>query len=125
MSKIRGKGTKVELAMAELLHATGVSFEMHARDLPGQPDFVFRDAKVVIFVDGDFWHGWRFPAWRLKLSQKWEAKIASNRIRDRRNRSRLVRKGWKVVRFWEHQIERDPKIVSLKVRKTLVTAGAI
>src|SRR5262249_37749020 len=56
---------------------------------------------------GDFWHGWRFPQWRDKLSEKWESKIAQNRMRDRRNHARLRRQGWTIVRVWEHQIERD------------------
>ena len=85
MSRIRGKGTKPELVIAGLLAEAGLSWEEHARDLPGRPDFVLRDCQVAIFVDGDFWHGWRFPAWRLKLSEKWENKIAGNIRRDRRN----------------------------------------
>ena len=109
MSRIRGKDTKPELTIAELLKGAGLEFEGHARDLPGRPDFVFRREKVAVFCDGDFWHGWRFPRWRLKLSEKWEAKIAKNRERDVRNHRRLRRSGWRVVRLWEHQIERAPE----------------
>jgi len=107
MSKIRGRGTKCELAVAKLLRTAGVSFDEHAPDLPGRPDFVVRSSKVAIFVDGDFWHGWRFPRWRLKLSERWEAKIAGNIKRDTRNFRKLRRSGWKVVRIWEHQVEKD------------------
>src|SRR5215813_4468751 len=78
MSRIRGKGTSPELALAQLLRGANLHFEEHAPDLPGRPDFVFREARVAVFVDGDFWHGWRFPSWRLKLSLKWEQKIAAN-----------------------------------------------
>ena len=46
---------------------------------------MFRHAAVAVFVDGDFWHGWRFPAWRHKLSEPWEAKLETNLRRDRRN----------------------------------------
>ena len=107
MAKIRGKGTKCELAVAELLRSADLKFEEHARDLPGRPDFVLRQARVVIFVDGDFWHGWRFPKWRLKLSERWEQKIENNRRRDERNFRTLRRAGWKVLRLWEHQVERS------------------
>jgi DNA mismatch endonuclease (patch repair protein) len=107
MSRIRGRDTKPELAIAELLRANGLDFESHARDLPGRPDFVFRPEHVAVFCDGDFWHGWRFPLWRLKLNEKWETKIEGNRRRDARNHRALRREGWIVVRLWEHQIERD------------------
>lgn len=93
--------------VAAAFAAGGLEWEGHARDLPGRPDFVFRNAKVAVFVDGDFWHGWRFPQWRDKLSEKWEAKIDGNRRRDARNRRFLRRMGWRVVRFWEHQVAAD------------------
>jgi DNA mismatch endonuclease, patch repair protein len=108
MSRIRGKGTKPELAVASLLRSEGLVFEEHAHDLPGRPDFVIRDSRIAIFVDGDFFHGWRFPVWRLKLSEHWEAKIDGNRRRDGRNHRRLRRMGWTVIRIWEHQVEADP-----------------
>lgn len=75
MSRIRGKNTGIEEIVAGLFSSQGMIFERHAKDLPGRPDFVFRADKVVVFVDGDFWHGWRFPLWRDKLSEKWEEEI--------------------------------------------------
>ena len=108
MSRICGKHTGIEEIIEGLLDGEGLIFDRHASDLPGRPDFVIRDARVVIFVGGDFWHGWRFPLWCDKLSEKWEAKIDVTRKRDQRNHQKLIRMGWKVVRLWEHQIERDP-----------------
>jgi len=105
MSRIRGKDTGPELALAQAMAEHRWEWESHARDLPGRPDFVLRSIKVAVFVDGDFWHGWRFPEWRDKLSEKWEEKIEANRRRDRRNRRSLQRMGWKVVRIWEHQLK--------------------
>lgn len=109
MSRIRGKHTGPERLMAELLQSLNVAYESHCGDLPGRPDFVLRDIKLVIFVDGDFWHGWRFPAWRHKLTGGWEQKIADTRKRDLRNHASLRRKAWRVARFWEHQVKRDPE----------------
>lgn len=109
MARIRGRDTGPERRLAGELRKCGYRFQTHARELPGRPDFVFRRAKVAVFVDGDFWHGWRFPAWRLKLSEHWEAKIDANRKRDARNHARLRRAGWSVVRIWEHQLERAPE----------------
>jgi DNA mismatch endonuclease, patch repair protein len=107
MSRIKGRGTGPEKIMAEVFAAKGLSWEEQARDLPGRPDFVFRQEKVAIFVDGDFWHGWRFHQWRDKLTEKWEAKIEATRHRDAKNHRRLRRAGWKVVRLWEHQIKQN------------------
>lgn len=107
MAKIRGKNTGPERAVMEALVRRSWSFETHPADLSGRPDILFRDAKVVVFIDGDFWHGWRFPVWRDKLSAHWEAKIEANRRRDARNFRRLRRGGWTVIRIWEHQIARD------------------
>jgi DNA mismatch endonuclease (patch repair protein) len=109
MSRIRGRDTKPERTMAALLAEAGLIAELQARDLVGRPDFVLRDRRIVIFVDGAFWHGWRFPAWRHKLSEHWEAKIEANRRRDRRNQRALRRLGWTVIRLWDFQLERDPQ----------------
>jgi len=111
MGRIRGKDTGPERILAALLRAHGFKFEQHAPDLPGRPDFVFRGRRLVILVDGDFWHGWRFPAWEHKLSPFWHAKIAATRARDARNIRKLRRSGWMVVRVWEHQLERNPRSV--------------
>jgi DNA mismatch endonuclease (patch repair protein) len=107
MARIRGKDTGPELALAAALRQQRLPYEAQARDLPGRPDFVFRSQKVAVFVDGRFWHGWGFEAWRKKLSVKWEDKIASNMRRDRRNHRKLRKMGWTVIRLWEHQVERS------------------
>lgn len=107
MSRIRSKDTTPELAVRRLAHARGLRFRKHERGLPGQPDLVFVSARVAVFIDGDFWHGWRFSTWRGNLAPYWESKIARNRERDRVNFRRLRRDGWRVIRIWEHQVKRD------------------
>lgn len=119
MSRIRGKNTGPERTVRAMVAALGLDAELHVRDLPGRPDLVLRALRVAIFVDGDFWHGWRFPAWRRKLSEKWELKIAANRRRDALNHARLRRAGWLVIRIWEHQIDDDPGRVTKKLRMLL------
>lgn len=109
MSRIRGRDTGPERVVAELLAGAGLIAECQARDLAGRPDFVLRNHRIVVFVDGSFWHGWRFPLWRHKLSEAWEAKIEANRRRDQRNHSTLRQQGWTVVRLWDFQLERDPQ----------------
>jgi DNA mismatch endonuclease, patch repair protein len=119
MSRIRGSGTKPELAVERMLLKLEVKFETHARDLPGRPDFVVRSAMVAILVDGDFWHGWQFDQWRMKLSEHWEHKIAGNRRRDARNRKLLREAGWTVVRLWEHQVTARPAAVARRIKRVL------
>ncbi|MFO1326626.1 MAG: very short patch repair endonuclease [Rubrivivax sp.] len=119
MGRIRGKDTGPERIVAAMLRAHRFRFEQHASDLPGRPDFVLRSRRVVILVDGDFWHGWRFPAWEHKLSPFWHAKIATNRARDSRNIRKLRRAGWVVVRVWEHQLYRSATAVRDRILLTL------
>lgn len=124
MARIKGKDTGPEQRMAATLAESGLSWESHARDLPGRPDFVFREEKVAVFVDGDFWHGWRFSQWRDKLSEKWEAKIDGNRRRDLRNHRRLRHMGWKVVRLWEHQVAADIQACVSRVLRQFGTGAS-
>jgi DNA mismatch endonuclease, patch repair protein len=119
MARIRGKETGPELLLAAEMKLLGLEWEEHARDLPGRPDFVFRDARLAIFVDGDFWHGYKFSEWRDKLSEAWELKIGGNIRRDARNRAALRKLGWKVIRVWEHTVTARPAATALRVRRSL------
>ena len=107
MSRIRAGTPNQSGWVAKGLRDEGLEWEGHVGDLPGRPDFVFRRERVAVFVDGDFWHGWRFPTWRKKLSPNWEEKIEATKRRDQRNHRKLRRMGWIVVRVWEHQVYRD------------------
>jgi DNA mismatch endonuclease, patch repair protein len=109
MSRVRSKDTRPELLVRKLAHARGLRFRKHCTHLPGSPDLVFARARVVVFVDGDYWHGWRFSSWKEKLAPYWKQKITNNRRRDQRNFGRLRRDGWLVLRVWEHEIERNPE----------------
>jgi len=82
MSRIRGKDTTPERCMRDLLAAAGLEFTQHDGGLPGRPDFVFQRQKLVVFVHGDFWHGWRFPVWQHRMNRFWREKIAANRARE-------------------------------------------
>ena len=107
MSRIRGMDTCIERRVRSALHRRGLRFRKNVMDLPGRPDVVFPRAGVVVFVDGDFWHGFRFPAWRRRLSREWAQKIERNRKRDVSNFRRLRRTGWRVIRVWEHEVQAD------------------
>lgn len=104
MSRIRGKNTGPEKIVERYLRKAGIRFRRQVSSLPGRPDFIIPESNLALFVDGDFWHGWRFPAWEKKLSSFWKKKIGDNRVRDARNFRKLRRASWKVVRIWEHQL---------------------
>ncbi|MBI2551611.1 very short patch repair endonuclease [Candidatus Uhrbacteria bacterium] len=108
MSKIRGKNTKPELAVFRELRIRAIYFQKHYRKAPGSPDIALPKKKIAIFIDGDFWHGYRFGTWRHRLSSDyWVRKIERNRARDIRNFRRLRRNDWVVFRVWEHQIQKE------------------
>jgi DNA mismatch endonuclease (patch repair protein) len=106
MSKVRSRGNKAtELAMMKLFRQNHVTGWRRNQDVFGRPDFLFRRSRLVLFVDGCFWHGcprcYRRPKSNRKL---WDAKIARNRERDCQVSRELRRLGWLVVRVWEHSL---------------------
>jgi DNA mismatch endonuclease (patch repair protein) len=107
MSRIRAFDSGPEVAVRARLDALGISYEKNVHSLLGRPDIVFRAVRLIVFIDGDFWHGYRFPCWQARLSAYWQRKIIRNRERDRRNHRTLRRQGWHVIRIWSHQVERD------------------
>jgi DNA mismatch endonuclease, patch repair protein len=107
MSRIRSRDTKVEMMVRCALHARGHRYRVNAGWLPGKPDIVFTKVRLVVFIDGDFWHGWRFEVWSDKLTPYWREKIAGNLARDQRHKAALRQDGWGVLRMWEHEVEGD------------------
>jgi len=124
MSRIRSTGTRPERMLGSALHGRGFRYRKHVKGLPGRPDLVFAQYGVVVFVDGDFWHGWQFPRWESKLKPYWRQKIAGNRARDRRQHQALRRLGWRVMRVWEHEINRDVDAAAERVSDFLLRKPA-
>ena len=123
MARIHGKGTGPEKLILARLETKGLACEQHVSDIPGRPDIIFRKEKVAIFVDGNFWHGWRFPLWKHKLNAKWQDKIEKTRIRDARNFRKLRREGWIVLRIWEHQVETNLEMCINRIIAVLHDCG--
>lgn len=124
MSCIRSSNTKIEQCVGSMMHRAGLRYRKYVKSLPGKPDFVFSSLGLVIFVDGDFWHGWRFPQWEHKLSPYWKNKIGNRRKRDRRIFAQLRKEGWTVLRIWEHQIKRDPEGVLQRILQVVAERKA-
>lgn len=122
MSKIRSKDTKFEHDFINLLRkATRKKFQTHITNIKGKPDIVFYKAKVCVFLDSDFWHGWQYPRWKHLLKNDfWREKIERNRERDRKTTLFLKRQEWKVIRIWEHQIKGDSERCIVRVKRGLM-----
>lgn len=105
MSKIRSKNTKPEVLVFRELRRRGIYFQKHYKRAPGSPDIALPRKKIAIFIDGDFWHGYRFNKEESRLPKKyWRAKIEGNIKRDRKNRLKLKKTGWVALRIWEHEV---------------------
>jgi DNA mismatch endonuclease (patch repair protein) len=115
MARIRSRDTKPELALRAALDRLGVAHESNVRGLPGTPDVVVRAARLAVFVDGDFWHGWKLAAWRDSLTTFWRDKLDRNALRDRRVGRDLRAAGWTVLRLWEHQVMSDAAACARRV----------
>lgn len=124
MSQVKTRNTDLEIIVIKGLKKRGFRFRRHVKVLPGKPDIVFYQAKLAVFVDGDFWHGYRLPRWRDALSPFWQEKIEKNRKRDRRNFAKLRRMGWRVIRIWQHQLQDDPASCIEQIAKFTMTARA-
>ncbi len=107
MSRVRGRDTKPEMKVRRLLHEMGYRYRLHAGDLPGKPDIVFRSRGKVIFVHGCFWH--RHQDCKLARIPKsrhdfWVPKLEGNRARDIRNQAALRENGWSYLVIWECEL---------------------
>ena len=109
MAAIRSRGNRsTERSFAALLRCRHIAgWTLHAADIPGRPDFFFRAHALAVFLDGCFWHRCRrcYQAPRHNAAF-WERKIGGNCRRDRAVDRRLQRQGIRVIRIWEHDVER-------------------
>jgi len=114
MSRIRSRGNKdTELVLATMLRRNCITGWRRHYPIPGKPDFVFTKVRLAVFVDGCFWHGcplhYRRPASNIGF---WRRKYAGNRSRDKKVTAKLRRKGWKVMRIWEHSLKRPKRTLA-------------
>ncbi|MGH7953217.1 MAG: very short patch repair endonuclease [Limisphaerales bacterium] len=118
MSRIRSQGNAgTELRLIKLFQSNKIVGWRRNQKLFGKPDFVFPKKRLVVFVDGCFWHGcprcYRRPRSNLKY---WDTKIFRNRKRDRKVKSVLKKLGWRVVRIWAHELKTPNRCVQKLLR---------
>lgn len=118
MSLIRSRGNKAtELRLISIFREYGITGWRRHQKLMGKPDFTFRHERVVVFVDGCFWHGCPKCYKRPRSNQKfWDTKFAANRKRDRYVNRELRSLGWQVVRIWQHQLSRPASVAGRVMR---------
>lgn len=127
MSAVKSKDTRPELKLRKALWKEGLRYRVNYKRLPGKPDIVFTKLKVVVFCDGDFWHGHN---WAIRgqsslqeelsgYSQYWRDKILRNIERDEENNKALKAQGWTVIRIWESDIKNDIEGCVETVKETL------
>jgi DNA mismatch endonuclease, patch repair protein len=123
MGRVRSSGSRMELEFASRLRCAGINFRKQ-HPILGKPDFVLPKWRIAIFCDSHFWHGYR---WSRQCTHKfkthsafWRRKIERNRQRDKIVNRELKKLGWTVVRFWEHQLKREPAGCVLKVQAAII-----
>ncbi|MBP2443794.1 very short patch repair endonuclease [Rhizobium leguminosarum] len=113
MAGIRGKNTKPELVLRRALHAEGLRFRLHSKNIIGAPDIVFPKYAAAVFVHGCFWHrhhGCRYATTPFTRRDFWEAKFAANVARDNSVKSTLLGMGWRVATVWECALRKPSSV---------------
>ena len=118
MGKIKSKNTKIEKAVYEPLIELG--FEYQAVDLFGKPDYVHRERRLIVFIDGCFFHACpehcKMPITNFPF---WFNKFIRNTERDLEVNTKLMVDGWMVIRIWGHSIKKDVGQVLAYIEETL------
>ena len=117
MSRIRSRNTGIERRMRTILREN----RLHYRSYPkmyGSPDFLV-EKSILVFCDGDFWHGYQYAEKKRPPKKYWRDKIEGNMRRDRKVSRKLRREGWSVLRIWEHDIKRNPEKCMRKILRKI------
>ena len=113
MSKIKGKNTKIEIALRKALWSKGYRYRKNYKALPGSPDIVLTKYRIAIFCDSEFFHGKDWEVLKLRLEKGknpnyWVKKIERNIRRDMEKDQALQYLGWTVIHFWGKDILKNP-----------------
>lgn len=122
MSRIRKFGNEsTEMRLVRLFRQHGITgWRRHLR-LPGRPDFSFRRANVVVFIDGCFWHRCPECSWKpTSNTNYWLPKLERNAANDRKADHELAERGWVVIRVWEHELKKNPESVIARIQAALI-----
>lgn len=121
MKRVKNKDTNIELILRKKLYKKGYRYRLKS-SLFGKPDIVFPHKKLVIFCDGDFWHGKTYEKDKTKYKPFWVEKIKNNIERDKKVNEVLATDNWNVLRFWKSEILKNPDACIYKIEKYLITS---
>ena len=122
MQAVRPTGSKIEIKLAKLLYSKGLRYRKNNRSVFGKPDLTFKKYKIAIFVDSEFWHGkdWGNRKFEIKSNiDFWHTKIERNIERDKEVNQKLTSDGWKVLRFWGDDINKNLDNCVIKILKII------
>lgn len=123
MQAIRSNNTKMEIALAKAMFSLGRRYRKNDKSVFGKPDLTFKRYKIAVFVDSEYFHGkdWDVQKYRIKTNRKfWWKKIESNIRRDSEVNHRLKKEGWKIIRFWSQDVNKNLRTCTLKIEKLIV-----
>ncbi|MCY8698783.1 very short patch repair endonuclease [Bacillus spizizenii] len=107
MKAVKSKNTKIEKVVSKEIWRRGIRFRKNVKNLKGKPDIAIKKYKIVIFIDSCFWHGCplhgRIPKSNVEF---WNNKIKRNIERDKSINQYYTRKGWNILRIWEHDLNK-------------------
>lgn len=116
MSRVKSKGSKIEITLMRALSKSKLRFRKHVSKLPGTPDVAFMGKKTVVFMDSCFWHGCRRHCRFPKTNKKnWKEKILRNKKRDAIVNKEYKKMGWSIIRVWEHELKKNSEKVVAKI----------
>lgn len=118
MAAVKGRGNlTTEVALMKILRKEKITgWRRHYDRVEGRPDFAFSKEKLAIFIDGCFWHGCKKHGTIPKTNVEfWEKKIETNMKRDKLVSKNLKKKGWRVLRIWEHDLKKKTSTVGTKI----------
>lgn len=112
MQHIRSKDTSIELLLRRELWKTGIRYRKNYNALPGKPDIAITKYRIAVFCDSEFFHGKNWEQLQARLEKGnncdyWIQKIERNRRRDLLVENQLNSMGWRVLRFWGKDIEKN------------------
>lgn len=118
MVSIKGKNTKPEIILRKNLWSRGLRYRIHDKTIFGKPDISNKRRKLVVFVDGCFWHGCK-TCYKTPTSNTefWRNKLTNNKKRRIQVNNKLKRNGWNVLEFWEHEILKNPQKICITIQK--------
>jgi len=122
MQAVKAQGSVIEITLAKALWIKGYRYRKNNKSVFGKPDLTFKQLKIAIFIDGEFWHGknWRNRKHDHKSNQAfWHKKIERNIQRDKEVNSQLLKDGWKVLRFWGSDIKQNLQSCIIKIEETI------